>query len=203
MNKIKCIIPSAGLGTRVGMKLNESKEMLSDPINPKKYIIDYTLDICNNFNYEPLVIVREEKKDLITYLDRCKIEYITIKIEGEWMESVLKSKNNWNINNLLMLPDTRWNIFSSLKDIEFGLELGNNAVIGVHKINDSNKWGIIKDYTLYEKPIHLEGKQWAWGCIGFKKDYGMKLFTSMKSKNGLVLENVSFTKLSNFKDITR
>src|SRR6266850_3092271 len=116
---MRAIIPCAGFGTRVGMKSNQSKELLPDSNN--KPLIQYSLDICRLYQIDPLVILREEKKDLQEYLKKEKVNYITIKPEGEWYDTVLKSQGHWDENNVLMLPDTKFDI-DRIKDIVSGLE---------------------------------------------------------------------------------
>lgn len=200
MIKIKCIIPCAGFGTRVNMKPNQSKEMLPDPGYKRQPIIQFALDMCKTFNLEPLVITREDKKDLRQYLFNANINFIDIKVEGEWYDSVLKSSNYWNNHNILLLPDTRFTPLRCLQDLKNGLELGNESVFALHKVNEPNKWGIIKDYQLLEKPKDLIGEQWAWGAIGFTKTMGEFLFKDNFIK---ILDNTGFTYFTKFEDITR
>lgn len=199
-NKIKAIIPCCGYGKRMGMRPNESKEMLLDSFF--NYIIDHSFKLCEEFDLESLVITRKDKKDLIKYLKRLKIKYMLYepKANDEWNHSVMASKKKWTENNILILPDTRFSSITVIEDIKKGLELNNNAVIALHEVNDPKKWGIIKDYKILEKPKGLKGPQMAWGLIGFKKHYGEKLFTNI---NGQKLKNISFTYLENFVDITR
>lgn len=202
---MRAIIPCSGFGTRMNMKPNESKEMLEDKIFDCKHIIDYSLKQCKFFNLNPLVITRKDKKDLIKYLKQNKIEYMIYepKPEEEWYHSVLASKDHWEENNLLILPDTRFNSIFCIEDIERGLKLGNNAVMALHEVADPSKWGIIlnRGYTLLEKPKNFKGdKFWAWGLIGFKHTYGQELFSSVKC---LELTNVGFVYLKSFQDITR
>lgn len=196
---MKCIIPAAGFGTRVEMKPNQSKEMLPDKDNYGKPLIQWSLDLCKLFKMEPIVITREDKKDLRQYLFDYQIKFIDIKVEGEWNDSILKSKSYWSDNNLLLLPDTRFDRIKCIEDIENGLKLGNNAMMALHKVNDPEKWGIISNYTLYEKPHGIVGPQYAWGLIGFKNHYGEMLF----SNSFCDLNDVGFTFLNKFEDLTR
>lgn len=198
---MRAIIPCAGFGTRMSMAKNKSKEMLPDPQNKRKFIIDYSLHLCKVFNMEPLVITREDKQDLRQHLYNQQVEFIDITPRGEWYKTVLKSKEYWSEDNILILPDTRFNSIGVIDQIQQGLVLGNNAVFAMHKVSDPQNWGIIKDYRLWEKPIGLTNEQ-AWGIIGFKKEYGEELFDNM-SGPGFELNNVGFVYLKSFKDITR
>lgn len=198
-----CIIPASGFGTRMGMQIHESKEMLPDRVHGYKYIIDYALYFCKINNLEPLVITRKEKTTLIDYLKEKQVKYILYqpKLKEEWYKTVLASKDQWQEENLLLLPDTRFGPLFFPKDMENSLKLGNKAVFALHSVDNSSKWGIIKDNKLYEKPKKLEGKQWAWGLIAFKKNYGKFLFKYMK--NIIKLKETGFIYLNSFEDITR
>lgn len=198
---MKAIIPCAGFGTRMKVPANKSKEMLKDPYKKGKFIIDYSLEICKIFKLDPLIITRKEKTDLKQYIFNRQSKFIDIIPEGEWYNSVLKSKDHWEEDNLLILPDTRFQSWKVIDEIQQGLKLGNNAVFALHTVTDPHKWGIIEDYKVLEKPDMI-GKRQAWGLIGFKRSYGEELFFTMKEKS-VTLDNVGFCYLSFFKDITR
>lgn len=201
---MNAIIPCCGFGTRMGMTYNSSKEMLPDPENNSAPIIEYSLNICEQFNIAPIVIVRKEKIDLIDYLNQHQIEYMIYepKSNEEWNHTVLASQSLWLEDSLLILPDTRFSRFKCIEDIQRGLKLGNNAVMALHEVTDPSKWGIIRGNTLFEKPKQFpEGlTEWAWGLIGFKDTYGQELFSNVQS---LELRNVGFTFLNKFEDLTR
>lgn len=199
---MKAIIPCAGYGTRVGMRPDQSKEMLPDANHKGKPLIQWCLDICKAFNIEPLVITRKEKKDLRQYLFNAGVKFIDIKVEREWADSILKSKDHWDEQNILILPDTRFDRIRCIEDIQRGLSLGNKAVLALHEVTDPDKWGIVKDYMMYEKP-DLTGKQWAWGLIGFTKFEGECIFTGMRDEGYFYLEHTGFTFLNKFEDLTR
>lgn len=199
----KCIIPCAGFGRRMKMKPTQSKEMLPDNLFGFSHIIDYSLMLCKLHNLEPLVISRKEKKDLNSYLKKQKVKVLLVDHYGEWAESVLKSKDHWAENNLLMLPDTRFTPYSIIDDMKKGLELGNNAVFAMHKVNDPQNWGIIDDYKLFEKPKHMIAPKMAWGLIGFRKNFGIELFHNLIEFKFQCLKHSGFVYLNNFQDITR
>lgn len=198
---MKAIIPCCGYGTRVGMKPHESKELLPDHISGYKHLIDFAIGFCKRNNIEPFVITRKAKKDLIKYLKEKKIDYMLYepKDGDEWAQTVLASKDHWHNENILILPDTRWNEYFIAKDIELMLKLGNDVVFGIHEVPDPQNWGIIENYTLFEKPKHFTGKEWAWGLIGFSNGFGEDIFLDKP----YFLKNAGFIKLTGFKDVTR
>jgi UTP-glucose-1-phosphate uridylyltransferase len=200
--KTKAIIPCAGFGTRMFMKPNESKEMLyiDGTGNP---IIQYSLDLCYKYDLEPLIITRKEKTDLIEYCNKPWIQTLIIEPNGEWPNTILASKHLWNENNIMILPDTRFNPTSVIKDMEMSLKLGNRSVIALHEVSDSSKWCIVDDYKLIEKP-DFNTKAMAMGLIGFKDVEGISLFDTISQRNTrFLLEDAGFVYLNDFKDITR
>lgn len=200
----KVILPCSGYGKRMGMKSHESKEMLPDIFYSLSHIIDWSLNACNIAEMNPIVSLRPEKKGLEEYLDKNRpTANIYYTGNGEWPESVLATRAFWEENNILMLPDTRFfHPDKILKDIEFQLQSGCEAVLAIHKVTDPQNWGIVKDYKIFEKPKDLTGEQIAWGLIGFKKSYGEELFTEMQ-KGIVQLRNTAFVPLRCFQDITR
>lgn len=203
----KLLIPCAGFGSRMAMDKDKSKELLLYKGTP---LIEYALTIADNYNLKPLVITRKEKTDLIEYCDKFDIETFIIEVNGEWADTVLKSQDFWEEDNILILPDT---IFShkhkTIESIIAYLKYGNSAAFALHKVEDSTKWGIVvedkneKYPKLIEKP-KLEGNEhYAWGLIGFKKSYGKELFEACSKKQALELKNCGFTYLEEFKDLTR
>lgn len=203
---MKCILPCAGFGTRVGMKSHEAKEMLPDHTGTG-LIIDYALKICELHKFEPVVISRAEKVEFNEYIESQDIELVRIQPKGEWMTSVLASFPKWDDDNILILPDTRYNNhFNIFENIRLGLELGNDAVFGMHEVKDPEKWGIVKDCQIIDKPKLWPGPQKAWGIIGFKRAYGMQLFNKLQTANDdnpFILNNVGYVNIGSFVDITR
>lgn len=197
---VRLILPCAGYGTRMNTPINKSKELLLKDGRP---LIQYSLDLAIACRLDPLVVTRAEKTDLIEYCRLWNIETQIIEVEGEWANTVLKSAPNWAENNILVLPDT---VFSppitTTQQISAGLWLGNNAVFALHEVQDPHKWGIVADYKLYEKPV-LGHPAYAWGLIGFKAEYGKKLFANSGKGSVFPLENCGFTYLDYFQDLTR
>lgn len=203
-NKLKtlCVIPCSGYGTRMNLLPNQSKEMLIDKTGFP--VIQYSLDLCDKYDLEPLIITRKEKVDLIDYIKDKNIETLIIEPEGEWPNTILKSQHLWNENNILILPDTRFEPTSIINDIKLGLELGNRSVIAVHDVEDVSKWCIVgDDYRLIEKPKY-SGQGVAMGLIGFKNIEGKALFDTLCVRGReFQLLDAGFVKLNSFEDITR
>jgi hypothetical protein len=205
MNKPLCIIPSAGLGNRMSMKLNESKEMLPDPNGGR--IIDYPINLCHRFNLDPLFIIRKEKHDLVTYTK----QYEQVKLSKptkEWPHTVLRSQHKWREKNLLLLPDTR---FKPVDSIQTALEMLDvyDVIFGVHKVSDLTRWGYVlkvgNDCMVGEKYQDVIGEGWAWGFIAFRNsEIASNMFKVFRDRNVLTLvKNSDIIKLDSFVDLTR
>jgi len=202
-----CILPCAGFGTRMKMSPNKSKEMLIDP-KTGKYLIDYSLDLCTKYDLKPLIITRPEKTDLIDYVTKLpNVDLLFTDGEGEWPGTVLKSESRWHENNILMLPDTRFEPDDLIDFIKHKLSIDTKLVFGVHEVEIQIPWGIIeedKSGSIFscEKPIT---KYNAWGVIGFKKDAGNNLFTrySIKNSSFYLEKKIYLCEFTKFLDITR
>lgn len=199
---MRAIIPCAGFGTRMNMKPDESKEMIR--CSDGQPMITYALDLCDRYDLDPLIITRLEKKDLISFL---KDDYpiLTIKPKGEWMDTVLASKNHWYTDNLLILPDTRFEPTSVINEIRNDLKLGCNYSLALHRVDDPHKWCVVNNYTLFEKNPDFESKtgMFAFGLVGFKKEHGETLFSNLSLSKKCHLDDASFRYLDRFEDITR
>ena len=202
MSKVKAIIPCAGFGTRMGMNSHESKEMLDDPVTGKK-VIDYSLDLCEKYDLDPIVVTRAQKMDLITHLNNRKVEVQIYEPEGEWAKSVLATFGNWNDKNILLLPDTRFSPESALGEIRLKL-FNHDLVFGIHRPEVKTPWGVVEhsDGTIWtaEKPSR---DITAWGIIGFSKVEGTQLFTHYMTSNDFAQFKGATVSLDKFVDITR
>jgi dTDP-glucose pyrophosphorylase len=205
MNKYKAIIPCAGFGTRMRMLPHEAKELIPDENgNPT---IDWSLNICKQYNIEPIVVTRPEKKEFNDFLNQKNITYVFD--EGKSVgTSVLQTKEYWGDYNIMLLPDTRFeyddkffiNIFKSM-------EVGNDSMFALFNVEDYGNWGVICDNTFYEKPkrqFTSNDNALAWGVIGFRKEYGETLFNSYNlTSPPLTLSNPGYLFIENFRDISR
>lgn len=199
---MKAIIPCAGFGTRMNMSPNQSKEMLEDPKTGEP-LINFALNLCVKHEIEPLIITRAEKTDLIAHCRNWSIQVQIIIPEGEWMDTVLMSQPNWHKHNVLILPDTRFLPTDILADIKCDLSLGAASSIALHSVGDADKWCILRQYNLIEKPKHYPGKQWAFGLIGFTDYSGHGIFKQLRDEKVAMLDRSSFHYLDDFKDLTR
>lgn len=205
MNKYKAIIPCAGFGTRMRMQPHEAKELLLDEDgNPT---IDWSLNICKKYDIEPIIVTRPEKIEFNHFLDQRGITYVFDEGKSVGI-SLLKSQPYWSDYNIILLPDTRFeyddkffiNIFKAMK-------AGNDSIFALFNVDDYLNWGIICDNTFYEKPKRIfteDDNAFAWGVIGFKKEYGKTLLNSYNlTAEPLVLSNPGYLFIENFKDISR
>jgi dTDP-glucose pyrophosphorylase len=199
---MRAIIPCAGYGTRMNMAPDKSKEMLEDPKTGES-LITYSLKLCLKHDIEPLVITRAEKTDLIAYCNTWGIKTQIIVPEGEWMDTVLMSQPHWDKHNVLILPDTKFEPTNVLRDIKRDLSFGANSSIALHSVDDADKWCILRQYNLIEKPKNYPGKQWAFGLIGFTDFSGYGIFKQLKDEKIAMLDRSSFHYLEDFKDLTR
>lgn len=199
---MKAILPCAGYGLRMGMETNQSKELLIDPTTNKP-MLDYHLDLCTLYNLKPLVITRAEKTDLIEYCKNKEVETLIIEAKREWPFTVLNSWTKWDPHNILLLPDTKFSPHSIISDMRNDLYLGAEVSLGLHSVQNPDKWCIVQNYTLFEKPQHFFGFQHAFGLIAFTRNAGFRLFDGLNNDKITKLTNTSFQYLETFKDITR
>lgn len=203
MNKV-AIIPCAGLGTRMGMKPNESKEMLFE--NTWNRVIDYSLNLCREFHIKPVIISRMDKEDLNNYIKQYypDAQLVLLNEQGkEWPNTVLKSHGFWEEKNILILPDTRFNPRHIVLQMNMALDK-YPLVFATHKVQDPANWSMIESNQICEKPSDgtLNGR--AWGLIAFKKDQGELLFNQLSERHiWHVLNHYISLPLRDFKDITR
>lgn len=201
--RMRAIIPCAGFGTRMGMGVNKSKELLVDPSTGKP-IIEYHLDLCVKYELEPLIILRQEKVDLIEYCDINKLDCIAVSHNREWPRTIFLSNERWYEGNILLLPDTKFEPTGILKHTKTDLEIGAELSLGVHQVMDPSKWCVVQNYTLNEKPNIANIQSWAFGIIGFSRGAGLKLFDDLdRSKKSVLSNRTSIQYLDMFKDITR
>lgn len=200
----KMILPCAGFGSRMNMKINESKEMLLD--SNKVPLIEYSLCIAKMFGIQPLIITRKEKTDLIDYC-KDKAELVILDEPGEeWPATVLASYPNWGKKNILVLPDTRFDPVSIVNEVNKSLD-SYDIVFATHQVTDPQNWGIVQGNRACEKPVKFGNNtdpSTAWGIIGYHNDAGIDLFKDFSRKEQwFYVGNNQKISLNYFKDITR
>ena len=196
---MKAIIPCAGYGTRVGMRPDESKEMLF--LNGEGApCIDYALKKCKDLDLEPLIVTRREKTDLIDYCRNLGIHTVVLSPKREWADTVYASAYRWDEENVLILPDTRWSNEKALKTL---INSPQPLAIGCHSVFDPENWGILSGEYIIEKPKHLTGPHLAWGIIKFSDHAGQEFFRDMKDSHMAKVRHCDIVNLGSFKDLTR
>jgi dTDP-glucose pyrophosphorylase len=214
MNK-RAIIPAAGFGTRMNMPVNQSKELLSDPGDEGRPMIEKHIRQARAHNYEPLVITRPEKQDLIDYLVKYAVPLMlhTPESGSEWPDTILASKPYWGERNVLILPDTVYKPFDIVWDLDLMLDL-HDLAFAVHTPPDPQNWGVLDDnkvlceYRLCEKPTNFPPAPGlkAWGLIAWSdNDVAQKVFEGFKNRH-LWFDcpaDADIIHLEEFKDITR
>lgn len=107
---VKIIVPAAGFGKRMGSP--EAKEMLVLKESQEKPLIEHAIAWAQTLKCPIHVITRKEKQSLLRYLENHPYcEFITIQcVEAtrEWPETMLLTQPYLAKQNILILPDTRW-----------------------------------------------------------------------------------------------
>lgn len=199
---MKAIIPCAGFGTRMGMETTQSKELLLDP-STNDPLLKYHLNICKNYDLKPVIVTRKEKTDLIHYCAVEGLECLVIDAKREWPYTVFMSYPKWGDNNIMLLPDSKFEPHNIINNIKEDLYLGSDISLAVHPVSNPDKWCVVNNYKLVEKSKELTGFHYAFGIIGFKRSTGLSLFNGLDLKKEAELRNTSFQYLMEFKDITR
>ncbi len=216
-----CLIPAAGFGKRVGEP--PAKEMLIDPENQKP-LIDWSLQLAVDLGLKPVVITRESKTSLISYLEKYwrsrGVAIHLVSHSKEWPDSILQSEVLWGAINLMLLPDTRFKPTSLVEDLIRDCEKNKDASFGYFRTNESlDTWGVLdwresRTLKICEKPKILS-KNFSpqdniapWGLISFKKEVGKNLFSDLLKSNQShewfdFKNSYSLHELNSFRDITR
>lgn len=110
MNKLTVILPAAGKGTR--LNLPYPKEILR--LNKDKALIDSSFDLFDGLPRDQLefvVIINEEKTEIIKYLAKYKSRYnVSFTYQNpdeiEYTGAIKSAKHLFGENNIVLLPDT-------------------------------------------------------------------------------------------------
>ena len=110
MSKLTVILPAAGKGTR--LNLPYPKEMFK--LNNEEALIDHSFNFFRDYgrkNVEFVVIINEDKTELVSYLSKYKDRYnITFTYqnpnEHEVTGAIKSASHLFGKHNLVLLPDT-------------------------------------------------------------------------------------------------
>lgn len=214
------ILPAAGYGTRVGSP--EAKELLPHP-NTGLPLIEKSLNLAKENNWDVHVITRKEKQSLIEFLKNYgKKKNLNIEIQivdktKEWPDSILKSENYWHQKNIFILPDTEWNPMNAPVKLLEEINADSKIALGVFHVDDLSTWGAVsyKSEKVFfcEKPQEVFKREYnstkAWGLIAFDKSAGKLLFELLLEstfdhqwKVGPEIQ-YSIIELNSFFDLTR
>lgn len=213
------IIPAAGKGTRMGSPV-DGKEMLIDPVTGRP-MIDFAIMAAEDLDCTRIVVAIEQgtKPNLVSHIQLTfpHVHIMMTKPEGEWPSTVLQTEQFWDVeDNILILPDTRFNVDEAKLLFERHLIKDANLSFALlpGKVMEPEKYGVVvlhdvsgvPMYTM-EKPDDVqEPNIAAWGVIAFESIAGHDLFTAYRVRGTpMRLSNlkVEYTYLSWFKDITR
>jgi len=213
-NKPLVLIPAAGFGTRVGSP--PAKELLKGPNGSP--LIAFGLDQARHRGWPVHVITRQEKTELIQYLQeyreqwRVELEIQMIEPSREWPDTLLKSKPYWREKNLLCLPDT---VFEPHEIWDCLVTAESEIAVAAFKVEDLSKWGVFQvlpsatGISVCEKPHDaISDDRKAWGILCWKKKAGAILLQaqleSAQDHEWKKLDfSVEFFELSSFEDVTR
>ena len=110
MNKLTVILPAAGKGQR--LNLPYPKEILR--INETKALIDNSFELFDGKNrndVEFVIIINEEKTEIIKYLSKYKHKFnISFTFQNpdefEYTGAIKSAKHLFGDDNIVLLPDT-------------------------------------------------------------------------------------------------
>lgn len=212
------LLPAAGLGTRVGSP--PAKELLPDLQN--RPLIDFALEQAFAREWPVHVITRAEKRSLLEHLatwqDRgLDVSIQLVELTKEWPETLLLSRPFWRENNLVVLPDTRYeplDIWDEMLRVQQKMAAAVYAVCESQDFSNISSWGVIESdpFRLCEKPQHLlsksENSYLIWGLMMFEKSAGEALLqahleSTFDHQWKALAAEVHLVRLQSFIDLTR
>lgn len=174
------LLPAAGFGRRAGSP--ESKEMLPDETG--RPLIDWAIDQAFARGWPVHVILRPQKVSLIRHLKKRQEEGALSlqEIRGslECSHSLLLSRHHWRENNIVILPDTRWQPTNALDSLAAKLQ-EFAAAYGTFPITAPEEWGTV---SLGNQAVRIAekcggpGSLTAWGLLGFRRAAGVPLLAA-------------------------
>lgn len=211
------IIPAAGYGTRIGSP--PAKEMLTRP-GASEAFIDLPIRLSIQRGWRVVVVTRSDKSLLIEHIHHRypQVELCLIGPTPDWQRSVLLSRGVWGERNLLWLPDVEFSPIAALDNVAAMLE-DHDVAVAHHAVDTPRVWGHVwqelgnstqgEHFYVIEKPSgELMAGMFAWGLIGFKRDFGEKLlkaqWLSQKEQRPQRVEGrLGSCRLTHFEDLTR
>lgn len=186
---------------------------LEEPDTP---LIEWSLGMAERLKMQAVLVVREEKVDLLEYLQNRDVDTVVISSSQEWPESILKAKDRWADYNLVLLPDTRFAPADVLFKMRDDLRGPYDLSFACHPVKSFATWGVVAEHEdcfwEAEKPqkmISLSSVVYhAWGVFGFSQRVGSELLSGMLASCfdhewRRLPQQVSIHQLWAFEDLTR
>ena len=150
MNKLTVILPAAGKGSR--LNLPYPKEILR--FDKEKALIDNSFDLFDGLGREEvefIVVINEEKTEIIKYLSKYKSQYnVSFTYQNpneiEYTGAIKSAKHLFGENNIVLLPDTI-----------LTLPAGVNLAHELHEKLEENNFAFLFKPETNEKMLNTKG----------------------------------------------
>jgi NDP-sugar pyrophosphorylase family protein len=150
MNKLTVILPAAGKGSR--LNLPYPKEILR--FDKEKALIDNSFDLFDGLGREEvefIVVINEEKTEIIKYLSKYKSQYnVSFTYQNpneiEYTGAIKSAKHLFGENNIVLLPDTI-----------LTLPAGVNLAHELHEKLEENNFAFLFKPEANEKMLNTKG----------------------------------------------
>ena len=170
MTKLTVILPAAGNGTR--LNLPYPKEILR--VDKEKALIDNSFDLFDGLGREDVefvVVVNEEKTEIIKYLAKYKSQYnVSFTYQNpdeiEYTGAIKSAKHLFGENNIVLLPDT-------LLTLPEGVNLADQ----VHKHLEENSFSFLFKPESNEQMLNTKG------CLQLDKAQRVLAYEDKPSQN--------------------
>mgnify|MGYP001483689061 FL=1 len=170
MNKLTVILPAAGKGKR--LNLPYPKEILR--LNKEKALIDSSFDLFDGLprnQVEFVVVINEEKTEIIKYLAKYKSRYnVSFTYQNpdeiEYTGAIKSAKHLFGENNIVLLPDT-------LLTLPKGVSLAQTVQHHLDKY----------EFAFLFKPETDEQMLMTKGCVQLDENMGVLAYEDKPSNN--------------------
>ncbi len=182
------LIPAAGFGRRVGSP--PAKELLTPVEFHGLNFIDHALGLCREWQARALVVVRQNKTELINHLRQTSspdwVSCFEIESSKEWADTCRQAVPALAAHNLLLLPDTQFapedigaKLFAMIEGpSSTGLALATFAT------PTPQVWGCFRSQAsrslIAEKPKGETNGALAWGLMAFHQGLAKDLFSAIQ-----------------------